>query len=271
MQADTVQLDGRAVDQQSAIRGECQVAEADVLPDNLIAQHGLQRVNVRRVRRPELRRKHLHDRLGLVARGFHRHIAHRHVAVEQHMCQHAVVLHAAKLRVNGYRPAFQLVRGCDVHAVQRNMALGQHMQRHVAVDARAGIPAAVRALMADMHRQRVSADEQPAGQVHVERRVAVMMRADDVPVEQHVAVHIHAVEPHEDARRAPAFRHVQRAQIPRIRRLVQVIFVFNQKIMGQIDCLKCRIAHIFQRRAERQLAELPAIVEQLFHGHPSIV
>ena len=41
--------------------------------------------------------------------------------------------------------------------------------------------------------------------------------------------------------------------------------------MGQIDCLKCRIAHIFQRRAERQLAELPAIVEQLFHGHPSIV
>ncbi len=67
-----------------------------------------------------------------------------------------------------------------------------------------------------------------------------MMRADDLAVEEHITVHINAVEAQHHALRQPFTGDGERAHIPGVGRFVEVVFVCNQKIMRQINRMQGR-------------------------------
>ncbi len=155
VQTDTVQLHRLAVEQQSVVRRELNVAEANMLHDNLIAQHRHQLIDVRRIGRPQGRGINLHcgDSVRPFCRDFS--TVNAYAIVKQQMHHMGVFRRAAQLRVHRHRPDVSIVRGGHINAIQRNVMGRQHMQRHIAVNAGTGVPAAVRALMADVDMQGV--------------------------------------------------------------------------------------------------------------------
>ena len=87
------------------------------------------------------------------------------------------------------------------HAPGRHVNRIRDGQPRVAVNPRAGIPAAVLAFVAHAHGEDVLLARrfQVGREVVFETRVAVGMVAEQVAVDPHVRVHVNAVEPHRDA------------------------------------------------------------------------
>ena len=255
VQAHAVQLNMLPVEEQALVGIIPQGLEAHVLPDGLLPQPGLQLIAIGRLAAPQQRCLHLHFRITAAGFGHQRTI--RRIQVMHRLClalAHDLCLHT-------HRPAFTFMGGGHIHAIQRHMLLFQHVQRHITVNARAGVPAAVGTLVADMHRHFVIAFMQMPRQLRIKGRVAIAMGANHLAIHQHIAVHVHAIEPQQPHLVQLVSCHLQRPAIPAIRILIQILMIADQKIVGKRDLLPRRLLRLCISATVGQLDKAPAIVE----------
>ena len=270
VQAHALQLHVLPVQKEAAVRVEAGLAQADRHRLALAAKVRRQRVEIRRIRAPQPGLGH--GQLGPrhVALGQRDGLAHGPSPGVRQMKAHlAAFARACQLHVHAHGPRAALTgRGAHIQPVRRDVPRGQHMQRHVPEQARAGVPPGVGAAVAHQHPKRVVSGTHEARQVRVEGRVAIAVGDDLFAVQQHVAVHVHAVKAHAPGVPVAVLRRAQRAAVPAVGVGVQVAGVPNQKVVGN--------GHRPPRGPRRVAArgepcKFPAVVDQAFHGRTPII
>ena len=266
MQAHAVEFDMLAVDEQAAICCDLNLAEANAFADTLLAEVRFQHVVSAFSNLPQVGIGHSHHRNSFVTIHLGARFTNDVVGIQQPVHDGMVFACADQFGFNGNSPFIPLMAGGDIGAIQRDMALWQHMERDVAIDACAGVPAAVRALMTDMYVQHVLPRLQAICQLRIEGRIAIMVGADHFAVQQHIAIHIHAVKAEDDRLGQPGGWHSKHTAIPAVSIFIEIIFLGNEEIMGQVDVYPCRTLCVLKGRIQRELHKLPVIMKQTIHS-----
>ncbi len=163
-------------------------------------------------------------------------------------------------------PAVFAFPGRNVNPVGYEVDRVPHDQPHAAVDAGAGIPPAVGALVNDPNLYLVFAGYQEIRYVEFEGRIAVLPLAHGLSVDEDRGIHVHALEADAHDLAFGAFRG-EKLPVPALAGFIKVVGVIDQPVVRQVDVRPLDpfpVKH-FRRCSDLLPGELPAVIEQPFH------
>ena len=235
VQAHAFQLHNPSVQQESLIRRKRCGAQPEPFFARLFAECIPQRIQHRMINIPRFRVLQAQGQFDFSVFAFRFPAGDLPAGSVRHRTPEKFPLRFGGLGTHGQRPAVPGLLFRQIETVRHQMVLRQFEQKHVPEDAAARIPSAVGAPVADVHQNFIPFGSQFSGQLRRESRVSVGVAADHIPVQQHVAVHIHAVKIKQAGFRD--FLKTKLPPIPGVRGFIKIPMLPNQPVVGKIHLL----------------------------------